>query len=67
MRKEWSADKKGKCHWTNGIEERWCKECPGEGWLKMTLKEYKCRSHSTGKNVHWTNGNTVIWCKECPR
>ena len=32
-----------KKHWTNGIEERYCKDSPGDNWIQMTLKKFNRR------------------------
>lgn len=48
----------GKTHWTNGIEEKFTKECPGEGWIKGRLPSTMCS--------WWNNGITEIYAKKCP-
>ena len=48
----------GKTHWTNGIEEKFTKECPGKGWIKGRLPGIMCS--------WWNNGITEIYAKKCP-
>lgn len=49
----------GKTHWTNGIEEKFTKECPGENWIKGRLPDIMCS--------WWNNGIIEIYAKECPK
>ena len=28
----------GRCWWNNGVEQKYCKECPGDGYVKGMLK-----------------------------
>lgn len=38
----------GRIRWTNGTENKWQKECPGEGWRRGTTRRsgYKRKPHS---------------------
>ena len=49
--------------WTNGIDEKHCKECPGEGWYKGR----SIYSHEKMKGRKWWNNGIInLFTKECP-
>ena len=56
LRKKWSINRKGKHsgnHWWNdGINQKFCKECPGENWTQGRL------------NPHWNQRNYKVYCVE---
>lgn len=56
LRKKWHINKKGNYlgnHWWNdGINQKFCKECPGENWIRGRL------------NPHWNQRNYKIFCVE---
>ena len=47
--------------WTNGVEEKHCKDTPGEDWYRGRV--YK---HNAGVYHWWNNGKVQKFCKECP-
>lgn len=53
-------------YWTNGVENKRCKESPGEGWHKgFTVKDRTKFATNVGK--HWfTNGLNDVCVFECP-
>ena len=56
LRKKQSKERKGK-HlgnhwWNNGVDQKFCKECPGDNWIKGRL------------NPHWNQRNYKIFCIE---
>ena len=55
-----SRVQKGKRFWTNGIENKRCKECPGEGWIlgRTVVRE--------DKYSWWNDGIKEMQAIECP-
>ena len=55
-----SRVQKGKRFWTNGIENKRCKECPGEGWVlgRTVVRE--------DKYSWWNDGIKEMQAIECP-
>ena len=56
MRSKWCNDRKGKYsgnHWWNdGINQKFCKACPGENWVQGRL------------NPHWNHRKYKVYCVE---
>lgn len=49
------------CHqWTNGVENRYCRECPGDDWWNGITRK------KSEKKSWWTNGIEEKLHKECP-
>lgn len=72
-----SESKKHSRHWTNGIEDKTTKECPGEGWYigRKSRSNYKFSDerkreikelYSSGKMNWWNDGTKNQRCSECP-
>jgi hypothetical protein len=52
--------KQGTKFWNNGVENRMCKECPGEGWVRGRMK-YTKRPFTRRKP---SNETRAIWRKQ---
>ena len=72
-----SQVKKGIPMWTNGIQDKYSKQCPGEGWyrgrrpnpnLKHTDNQRQLMKKicSEGKMNWWNNGKINKRCVKCP-
>lgn len=51
--------------WNNGIEQKRCFECPGEGWVRGMCKPNPSWQSCKGKKS-WTNGIINKMAFECP-
>ncbi len=56
LRQKWRTNRKGKYlgnhWWNNGVNQKFCKECPGDDWIKGRL------------NPHWNQRNYKVFCIE---
>jgi len=53
-------------HWNNGVDNKVCWDCPGDGWVKGRLITKPSPNKGKKFGYHWNNGMVGRCSFECP-